>query len=349
MLKIDGSYGEGGGQILRTAVSLSAIMGKSIEIINIRSNRSRPGLRPQHVVAIKTIAELFHATVENLKVGENWIRFTPTNDKFDHKFTKVDVGSAGSIPLILQALIPTVSLSCNSLNIHITGGTDVTMSPTMDYFRNIVMELYRTIGIKCTINILRRGYYPQGGGIIRAEISPCHKPNTLDLLSTRCLEPRIVCVCCQLPIHVAERQISSSLLELEKNGVRCDGYLSSYERSSSPGSSLLVFSMSDFGPYIGGDSIGELGKPAEKVGAEAAQRFLESYHAAVPVDFFLADMLVVPLSLSKGKSRYRVGKVTNHLKTNLQIASVISGSKYFIEPVDKSYIIMIDGSCSSYG
>jgi RNA 3'-terminal phosphate cyclase (ATP) len=105
----------------------------------------------------------------------------------------------------------------------------------------------------------------------------------------------------------------------------------------------LVYSESDFGPYIGGDSIGERGKRAETVGSEAAELFLNSYRYGIPVDFFLADMLVVPLSISKGISRYRVGKLTEHLKTNLQIVSNIVGCNYKIEPLGKSYIITIEG------
>ena len=346
MLKIDGSYGEGGGQILRSVVSLSAITGKPIEVINIRANRQNPGLRPQHMFAIKIVANLFHASVENLAVGSDWIRFIPKSDKSEDGMIKINVGTAGSIPLILQTVVPAVSLSGKSLSIEITGGTDVRMSPTIDYLRYIVMQAYRSIGIKFSIEILKRGYYPKGGGQVRSEISPCEAPNTLDLLNTRDIEPKIVSVCSQLPPDVAERQISSALLELEKNGVHCNSYSSSFETSLSPGSSVLVYYESDFGPYIGGDSIGEPGKTAELVGKEAADRFLESYLAKVPVDFFLADMLVIPLSLARGKSRYRVGKLTEHLKTNLHIVSKIVGCKYQVEPAEKSHVVIIEGILS---
>jgi RNA 3'-terminal phosphate cyclase (ATP) len=208
------------------------------------------------------------------------------------------------------------------------------------------MQAYRRIGIKFSIEIIKRGYYPKGGGQIRSEISPCKRPDTLELLNTHNIEPKIVSVCSQLPKHVAERQISSALLKLEKNGVHCRGYSSSLETSLSPGSSVLVHCESDFGPYIGGDSIGEIGKTAERVGEEAAYRFLESYLANVPIDFFLADMLVIPLSLAKGKSQYRVGRVTEHLKTNLQIVSQMVGCKYQIEPTEKSYVVNIEGILS---
>ncbi|MEW6603862.1 MAG: RNA 3'-terminal phosphate cyclase [Thermoproteota archaeon] len=341
-VRIDGSEGEGGGQILRTAVSLSAITGTPVEVVNIRAKRPNPGLRPQHMTGIKVIADLFHANVENLKVGADRVRFVPS-ERFEGGSVKVDVGTAGSIPMILMAVVPAVSLSNNSLEIEITGGTDVKASPTIDYVRYVVADAYRSIGIKFSCDVIRRGYYPKGGGIVKTMIEPCKEPGTMELLSAREVAPRITSVCGQLPRHVAERQTSSALIALEKKGIRCSSYSASIETSTSPGSSILVYSASDFGPHIGGDSIGELGKRAEAVGTEAADRFLESALAQVPVDPFLADMLVLPLALAKARSKYRIARVTEHLRTNLQVASQMVGCKYSIEQQDdKTYVIMIN-------
>lgn len=341
LVKIDGSQGEGGGQILRTAISLSAITGKPLEVTNIRANRVNPGLRPQHMAGIKIIADLFHAKFENLKVGAEWIRFSPS-DKFEGGSVKFDIGTAGSIPLILMTVVPAVSLSNNSLQIEITGGTDVKASPTIDYIKHIVAKSYVTIGAKFSVDVLKRGYYPKGGGIVRSTIKPCKRPGTIELLANRYLEPKIISVCSQLPVHVAKRQISSALLALEKKDIRCSNYTASIETSISPGSSILVYSASDFGLYVGGDSIGELGKRAEAVGTEAAKRFLDSTLAQATVDPFLADMLVLPLALSKGKSRYRIARVTQHLLTNLHVVSEIVRCKYSIEQQGASYVVMIE-------
>jgi RNA 3'-terminal phosphate cyclase (ATP) len=342
LVKIDGSQGEGGGQILRTTISLSAITGKPVEVINIRANRSNPGLRPQHMTAIKIIADLFHAEFENLKIGADWIRFLPS-DKFKGGSVKFDIGTAGSIPLILMTVVPAVSLSNNSLQIEVTGGTDVKASPTIDYIKHIVAESYRSIGIKFSVNVLKRGYYPKGGGVVQSIILPCKSPGTLEMLATRHVEPKIISVCSQLPLHVAKRQISSAMIALEKKEILCSNYTASIETSASPGSSILIYSASDFGLYIGGDSIGEPGKRAEAVGKEAADRFLESMLAQALVDPFLADMLVLPLALSKGTSRYRVARLTQHLLTNLHVASEITGCKYSIEQKERTYIVTIEG------
>ena len=340
-VRINGSDGEGGGQILRTAISLSAITGKPVEVNNIRAKRPNPGLRPQHMTGVKIIADLFRANVENLKVGADWVRFAPS-DRFDGGSVKVDIGTAGSIPMILMAVVPAVSLSNNSLEIEITGGTDVRASPTIDYVRYVVADAFRSIGIKFSSEVQKRGYYPKGGGILKTIIEPCKEPDTMELLAAREVAPRITSVCGQLPRHVAERQISSAMIALEKNGIRCSNYSASVETSISPGSSILVYSASDFGPHVGGDSIGELGKRAEVVGAEAAERFLESALARVPVDPFLADMLVLPLALARGKSRYRIARATEHLRTNLQVAGQLVGCKYGIEQQGKTYLVTIN-------
>jgi RNA 3'-terminal phosphate cyclase (ATP) len=331
-VKINGSQGEGGGQILRTAISLSAIIGVPVEVTDIRAKRQNPGLRPSHLAAVKVVTDLFGAKVENLQVGADWVRFSPSSYRANGDLQKVDIGTAGSIPLTLMAIIPAVSLSGNKLEIEITGGTDVKASPTIDYMRYVVSEAYKMIGIKFSIDVLKRGYYPKGGGMVRATIEPCTKPAPVEFLNSRAFAPRITSVCSQLPKHVAERQISSALLLLEKNGLKCTSYSLSLESALSPGTSTLVYSVSDFGgPFLGGDSIGEIGKRAEQVGHEAAARYLESALAGAAVDPFLADMLVLPMCLTKGRSKYRTSRVTQHLQTNLQVVSqMLSGCKYWI-------------------
>jgi len=340
-VRIDGSQGEGGGQILRTAASLAAITYRPIEVTNIRAKRDNPGLRPQHMTGIKILADLFHAKVENLRVGADSIRFEPSS-KFEGGSVKFDVGTAGSIPMILMTVVPAVSLSNNSLEIEITGGTDVRASPTIDYVRYVVAEAYRNIGVKFSSDVEKRGYYPKGGGIVKTVIEPCKEPGTMKLVAPREVLPKIMSVCGQLPRHVAERQTSSAILALEKKGIRCSNYSASIETSVSPGSSILIYSASDFGPFVGGDSIGELGKRAEAVGSEAADRYLESTLAQAPVDPFLADMMVLPLVLAKGRSKYRIARVTEHLRTNLRVASQITGCKFGIEQDGKTYLVTIN-------
>ena len=155
-LKIDGSYGEGGGQILRSAVTLSCITKTPIQIENIRTNRRVPGLRPQHLTAIKLLGKICNAQVQGLDVGSKTIKFFPNNLE-DYTLTE-DIGTAGSISLILQALIPAVSISKKSLELSITGGTDVPWSPTSNYTKYVLCEAYSRMGIDFSAEITKRGY-----------------------------------------------------------------------------------------------------------------------------------------------------------------------------------------------
>ena len=152
----------------------------------------------------------------------------------------------------------------------------------------------------------------------------------------------MVSVCSSLPAHVAQRQIASTLAKLQKVNVACKSYSASVEQSSSPGSSILVYSVSNFGPFIGGDAIGQRGKRAEDVGIEAAEKFLTAYNSYAPIDEYLADMLVLPLCLAEGKSRFIVNKASQHLNTNLYVTSKIVGCKYGISKVDDNYIVNIE-------
>lgn len=340
-ISIDGSYGEGGGQILRTSVTLSAITKKPVEIVKIRAKRDNPGLQPQHVNAISAVASLCDARIENVRVGSDTIKFIPGEMRSDS--IKIDVGTAGSVTLILETVVPAASLSGKRAEIELIGGTDVRWSPTLDYLRFVVQPAFSMIGIDFDVNVQRRGYYPRGGGIVKATIEPCKKPNPFDVTSVPKIEPKIVSVCSSLPAHVAQRQIAAALAKLQKANVACNSYSASLEQSSSPGSSILVYSVSNYGPFIGGDAIGERGKRAEDVGAEAAERFLATYNSNAPVDQYLADTLVLPLCFADGKSRFITNQASQHLLTNLYVINEIVGCKYDVSKTNGNYMVTIEG------
>ena len=343
MIEIDGSYGEGGGQILRSSLSLAIILDKPIKIYNIRYNRSKPGLRPQHFSTIKILRDLFNAEVQGLEIGSDTIKFYPKFQRY--KFTtkdnfKIDVGTAGSIPLILQSIIPSISITKNYIQILLSGGTDVRGSPTIDYIKYVLRDAYELLGIRFNIDIIKRGYYPKGGGLVKVEILPCKNIIPIDLVNKKPIEPKIHSVYSNLPNQISERQISSVLSMLEKKGIKCSNYTTSYETAISPGTSILVYAKSNFGPFIGGDSIGEIRKTAEEVGREAGEKFLESYMKNITIDHYLADMLVMPISLSNGRSRYIIGKITSHFLTNLEIVSKIVGLEFKIKKtLENNYMI----------
>lgn len=334
-VEIDGSFGEGGGQILRSAASLACINQKPIHIKNIRHNRKVPGLRAQHLATLKILAKICDARTEGLQLGSTSIKFVPGN--VQSRSLSEDIGTAGSISLILQALIPAVSLSGRSLDLTITGGTDVPWSPTSDYTKHVLSEAYARIGISFTMDVIRRGYYPKGGGKVHLIVEPCTKPRPIQLLKRTQKTARLVCSCTKMTSQLAE-SLERTRLALERGG-----FAVQTERTvgpaADPGASLLVFSH-DTNSIFGADELLD-SKNALSFGQSSAERFLGS---CLGVDVNLADMLVTPLGVCDGTSIFTVSQISRHLETNLYITSKFTGCKYGVGKIDGGYEVRILGS-----
>jgi RNA 3'-terminal phosphate cyclase (ATP) len=347
LLIIDGSTGEGGGQILRSALTISTIIKKPVKIINIRTKRNNPGLRHQHVTTIKLLSKLFNINIENVRLGAEWINiiFDKKDIEINKDILNIDIGTAGSIPLLLQTLIPTIAISQQNIVIQLTGGTDVKYSPTIDYIKYVMKDVFSKIGIFFNINVIKRGFYPNGKGIVNINIQKANTLKPIDFCNFKEINPNILSIVGNLPKHISDRQISGALSNLEKNGIKCDKYKSSIENSASPGSSILIYSTSESGIYIGADSVGEKNIRAETVGYNASKRFIEDYKYQACIDSHLADMLVLPLSFIKEKSRYKISAISQHLLTNLEIIKKINDMEYQIDKVfENEFIVTIKGS-----
>lgn len=334
-LKIDGSYGEGGGQIIRTAATLSSITGIPIEIENIRKGRDVSGLRPQHVTGIKILAKICNTKVDGLHVGSTTLRFFPS--KINDAILDENVGTAGSIPLILQVLIPAVAISKKNLKLSIIGGTDVAWSPTSNYTKFVLKEAYSRIGINFSINIKKRGYYPKGGGLVDVQVSPCEKIKPISLLKRTTKKVKILCSYSMISKESIENEINLAKEILENNGLSCN-YEIKEESALDRGFSFLVFAH-DESSIIGSDSI--FNKDVKGIGHIVATRFLESN---LGVDYCLSDMLVIPLALTSETSVFRVNKITKHLETNLFVTSKITNCKYGIGKLDDGFEVRIKGN-----
>lgn len=333
-IKIDGGRGEGGGQIIRSAVTLSAITGKPVEIENIRKNRKVPGLRPQHLLGVKILSKICQAKVEGLYVNSTSLKFFPFQSM--NLDLQEDIGTAGSIPLILQVLVPAVSLMKNSLKLSIIGGTDVPWSPTSDYTKYVLAEALSRIGINFTLDIKKRGYYPKGGGLVETLIQPCTSLNTISLLERETVSAKLLCTYSHIPKELVEKEIQNAKTILDKNGIDCQ-ILIKEENALDKGCSILIFSH-DKRSVIGSDEIYQ--KSLTGLGESVAKKFIKSN---LGVDLYLSDMLVVPLSLVKETSVYRVEQITKHLETNLFVASKITGCKYGIGKLDNGFEVRISG------
>ncbi|NJF25294.1 RNA 3'-terminal phosphate cyclase [Thermococcus sp. Bubb.Bath] len=324
-VEIDGSYGEGGGQILRTSVALSVITGKAVRITKIRANRSNPGLRPQHLHGILALKELSNAKVKGASVGSTELEFIPRQPEPKH--IRVPVKTAGSITLILQALLPAMAFTGGSF--EITGGTDVPWSPPVDYLKHVTLHAFEKMGLKVELEIKRRGHYPKGGGLVVGKVEPWEEKKPLRALEFERVE-RFggISHATNLPAHVAERQAKAARERLEEFYSVPVGIETEVSRSLGPGSGVVVWAETDK-LRLGGDALGKRGKPAETVGREAADELIGALTTRMAVDKFLGDQLVPFLAFAGGE--VGVSEVTNHLLTNVWVVERFFGKVFEVE------------------
>lgn len=338
LVDIDGSQGEGGGQILRTSVSLSCILGIPVKISKIRAGRKEPGLRPQHLEAIKSAAEISDSKLIGAKVGSTEIELYPGEPTKSVR-KKIDTRTAGSVTLIAQTLIPIGLFRNLDLDLEITGGTEVPASPTIDYLQKVVVPIYRRLGGEVEIDLKRRGYYPKGGGVIQVQVGGSNskpRPLKFEILPQNLnLDANIVASSSNLPSHITSRETESAKALLLQSGVRViESQVNSTNNSLSPGTSILIFRQNDF-EYVGASGLGERGRKSEDVGTEAARSFLSETSGRPNLDSHLADMAVTLLSCIKGESLFTTSKITNHLETNLKVASKMTGTNFIVSKISE--------------
>ena len=345
VIEIDGSIGEGGGQIIRSAISLASIFNKPIRITNIRAKRKEPGLRPQHLQSVLASAKLCNAKLEGAIVGSTQIEYKP--GKLLKLFNEpIDTGTAGSVSLIAQTIIPISIFGGTGIDVTMMGGTEVPNSPTVDYLDKIAVPIYQKLGAKIEFKIEKRGYYPRGGGILKLRCSRLSEIKPLSLEKNSSKESNAAIFSCSrsLPRHVSLRQVESAKQLLARGGIEtASTTLDNEGRSSSPGSSILIYNVSD-SRLIGSSALGERGKPSERVGEEAAKDFLKENAFSPNVDSHLADMLVTLLCCIKGNSRFTTSHITDHFTTNAEVAKRISNCNVEYHKDGSLYEVNIAGS-----
>jgi len=326
MLEIDGSVGEGGGQIIRTAIALAAITGKEVEITNIRANRPKPGLSAQHLNAVKAVERLARGKTEGLELRSTRLQFTPGELKgFEGD---IDIGTAGSITLLLQSLIPVALFADTETKVRITGGTDVNWSPPIDFYTHVFLPALQEMGCEVHLDVKRRGYYPKGGGLVDVSVCPVEHINGF-ALQNRGHDGIVhgISHSSGLPAHVAERQAKAAKKILDNAG-----YNTELKKEIEDGSKRTTGSVITLWcGYKSGSALGERGKRAEFVGEEAAKNIITELESAATVDVHLADQLVPYIALSKDKSEMKVREITKHLETNMYITQKFFDVAFEIE------------------
>jgi len=335
VLEIDGSQKSGSGTILRLSVALAAILQKPLHIFNIREKRTQPGLRPQHLEAVLTAAKLCHASVRGATLGSRELWFTPS--EIEGGEVQAEIGTAGSIPMLLLTVLPICTCARKPVRLHVVkGGTDVRNAPTINYLKHVLLTILGRMGLKATLSIQRYGYYPKGMGEIVLEVEPCPRLNPIrleDFGNLRYLGGVSVCTFLA-DRRVAERQAIAANERIKTAGLNAEvEVVNDMSNPIQKGSSLVLWAESDTGALVGGDAIGELGKPSEKVGREAADNLLNELESKATVDSHLADMLVPYVALAQGSSVYFSRLVTDHLDTNIWLAQQILGVKFHVAKV----------------
>jgi RNA 3'-terminal phosphate cyclase (ATP) len=329
MINVDGSMMEGGGQLLRMATAYSAILGEPFTIHGVREGRSQPGLRPQHLTTLRAAAELTGAEVRGAELGSTKLTFKPKDIRGGRY--SFDIGTAGSVTLLLQCLVPIAAYADRRVELRVTGGTTVKWSPPTPFLENVVWRAFGSMGLSCSLEVRRHGFYPKGGGEAVAMVKP-----------TDALEPFTpehepigvvygVSLCGRLPRHVAERQAASATETLEASGLKSRVSVTHLEVSEAPYSPGSLVCLWADRMFLGSDSLGERGKPAEKVGREAAVGLVEQIRTGATVDLHTADHMILPCSLAEGESKFTTSRLTLHTLTAAEMAKMFTGAEFSVQ------------------
>lgn len=334
MITIQGDMLEGGGQILRLSTALATLIGEPIKIVKVRGKRKPPGLRRQHITALKVLASLCNGKVEGLTVGSTEVFFEP-GDMKGGVYT-FDVGTAGSVSLILQAAMPVMVFTPSPVELKLRGGTNNPMAPPVDYLERVLFEDLKLMGVEARLKVYRRGFYPRGGGEVEVQTNPSRRLKPLILQQIgRTLEIRGLVYSCRLPNHIAERMALSASERLRSAGLNpvFEKEVLQPENpkcSLDPGCGIILSVKHDYGLF-GVDNLGVKGKRAEIVGSEAADQLIELVKGGYPVDRHLCDQLIIWMALADGLSRIKTIELTLHALTCIELTKTILGSEFKIE------------------
>ncbi|MFX0134405.1 MAG: RNA 3'-terminal phosphate cyclase [Candidatus Hodarchaeota archaeon] len=331
---IDGSYGEGGGSILRLSAAFSVLTKKPIRIYNIRKNRPKPGLRTQHLVGLESLAELSQGKLSDVKVGTTEIFFDPNEIKT--QTLDINIKTAGSIGLLLQAIQIACINNKNEIQLNVKGGaTFGKWAPTILYIQNITLKILEKMGYRTEIDIIKDGFYPKGGAQARIIIKPTKEFNPIQLIGQGNIkEINGISIASNFlrKQKVAERQAKVAKRRIS-NKLNFSCFIKTkYVDTLSPGSGICIWLKTDSGVILGADNVGERGIPAEKVGQKCADFLINTYQSKATCDTFLSDQLLPYMAMvTEGKSEFLTSKFTNHAKTNIWLLEQFINKKFLIE------------------
>jgi RNA 3'-terminal phosphate cyclase (ATP) len=336
MIEIDGSYGEGGGQILRSTLTLSAILGKPVEIFNIRVGRKKPGLQPQHLTGVRAVAEISGGKLEGDELLSQRLVFQPGKiQSGDYEFDVMKIkSSAGSTGMIFQQIAPVLAFGRGPSNVILKGGTHTEMAPPIDYLQEIFLPTVAKMGFQANLEIERWGWFPIGQGIVKANIQPVKGKLKAIELNERGKLKRIfgVSLVSRLPLSIAEREKDQALQRLKDIGLRTSDIELEAKEVPSLGTGNAFFLAAEFENSIAGfSSLGKIGKRAEKVAEEAVNEFVKFYKSNACIEKHLGDQLILYMALAEGESSFTVPEISSHILTNIWVMERFLPVKFKIE------------------
>ena len=326
MLRIDGSQGEGGGQLLRSSLAFSALTGQAFRLENIRANRNKPGLRPQHLAAVRLAAQLCGARCQGDEINSGTLEFHPGPLRPGH--FRQEIGTAGSLVLLTQAALIPALRAGGPVVLELHGGTDVPMAPPLDYVAEVVLPYYRRLG-KIELEVVRRGFHPQGGGCLRLAVEGHAEPALpLNLVGpSRWDKVKGLAVA---SAHLGDAQVGQRMSRSAQDRLSGSLVEESHVLSDSPGAVLTLW-CEDVARErrTGASTLGRPGLSSEKVGKQAATAMRRILDDPRPVDEHLADQLVPLLALLGGQMECQT--ISGHCSTNIDICSLFSGTRFELD------------------
>ncbi len=356
-VEIDGAQGEGGGQILRTSLSLAAVTGKAVRISNVRANRKNPGLSNQHLAAVRAVARICGGEVSGDKIGSRVVELSPravrgpsagsgsgrTAWLFD---VAAERGSAGSVGLVLQTVLPPLLMAGGSWEVEVHGGTNVPWSPCVEYLEHVFAPCLAWMGASVELERPRAGFYPAGGGVVkcRAELDgplapmrAINRGRVINALAHSVVSDR-------LPEHIGPRQVKGCIDALRSDGAEVGlvGDLDEHVASAGPGTCVTAAVWFEHG-FGGASALGEKGVPAEKIGAQAGRALAKFLRSGAAIDEHLSDQILLYAAMADGASEWTTPAVTTHLETNAEVIRAFLPAEIGWEKMDEEkWIVRVE-------
>ncbi|MDP1650866.1 MAG: RNA 3'-terminal phosphate cyclase [Rubrivivax sp.] len=340
MVEIDGAHGEGGGQLVRTAVALSAVTGVPVRIVDIRARRRRPGLAAQHAAAVQAVAALCDARCEGVQTRSTTLSFWP--HRLHGGVFEVDVGTAGSIALVLQAMLPAALSSGQHVEVALRGGTDVPMAPPMDYLRLVLLPLLARMGVQAELDMVRRGYFPQGGGEVRLALRPLTRLTPFAVAERGPVaHVDLLAHVAHLPGEIAQRMAAAARAALPPQlPVQAEVDVCAPELALGPGGAIVLRAVAAR-TTLGAAAVAARGVPAERLGQAAASSLRRDLDAGATLDVHAVDQMLVFLALADGPCAFRAAELGSHARTVMWLLEKLTPARFDVSPAGAGVLVRV--------